>query len=379
MTEVPMKIADFGVELWLNENENDCEFHLSETCADPLQVKELLEISGKQEEYIRQIMDMRLDYGDITGSERLKREIAGMYTTLSPENITAAHGGIGANSLLLMALVEPGDHVVSFLPTYQQLYSLPESIGARVDLIELREEEGWQIDTEKLAATVTDSTKVICLNNPNNPTGTTIPQETMEKIIEIARAHDTYIVCDEAYRGLSHAGEYLAPSVADLYEKGIVTGSLSKAFSIAGIRFGWIAGPADIIEVINKHRDYHVISIGKIDDFLACIALENSDAILERNRRVCLENLSLVEEWLSREPHFSFVKPESSTTSFIRFDMDLDSVTLCTRLHREAGALLVPGRYFGFDDHFRLGFGNKKSDIAGGLDAISRWMRTNGY
>ena len=82
-----MKIADFGVEMWLDENENDCVYHLSETCANTLHVKELLKLSGKQDEYIEKIKDIRLDYGDITGSDRLKSGIAKMYRTLSPENI----------------------------------------------------------------------------------------------------------------------------------------------------------------------------------------------------------------------------------------------------------------------------------------------------
>ncbi len=374
-----MKIADFGVEMWLNENENDCIYHLSETCADALQVTELLELSGNKEAFIKEITDIRLDYGDITGSDRLKNEISKMYRTLAPENITAAHGGIGANALLLLTLIEPEDHVVVFVPTYQQLYSLPESIGAKLDLITLKEENGWQIDTDELEDIVTDETKAICLNNPNNPTGTLIPQQTMERIIEIARRHDAYVICDEAYRGLSHFGEYLAPSAADLYEKGISTGSMSKAFSLAGIRFGWIAGPADLIADINKHRDYHVISIGKIDDLLAYIALENREAILKRNRKICLENLASVEKWIESEPRFSFIKPNSSTTCFIKFDLDMDSITLCTRLQKEAGTLLVPGRCFGYDDHFRLGFGNHKSMIEGGLFSISEWLRKNGY
>ena len=374
-----MKIADFGVEMWLDENENDCVYHLSETCANTLHVKELLKLSGKQDEYIEKIKDIRLDYGDITGSDRLKSGIAKMYRTLSPENITAAHGGIGANALLLLTLIEPGDHVISFLPTYQQLYSLPESIGARVDLITLKEENGWQIDADEFEKLVTDETKAICLNNPNNPTGTLIPRKTMERIVDIARKHDAYIICDEAYRGLQHFGEFLAPSIADLYEKGISTGSMSKAFSLAGIRFGWIAGPSELITKINKHRDYHVISIGKIDDLLACIALENRDAIFAKNRSICLENLDCIQKWIEKELRFSFVKPESSTTCFIKFDLDMDSVELCTRLLEETGTLLVPGRCFGFDDHFRLGFGNNKTLIEGGLSAFSQWLRKNGY
>ena len=91
-----MKIADFGVEMWLNENEENARYHLSETCAKPFQVKELLQLAAKNEnnygKYMESIAEMTLDYGYITGSQRLKEAIAGMYRTLSPENITAAHG-----------------------------------------------------------------------------------------------------------------------------------------------------------------------------------------------------------------------------------------------------------------------------------------------
>ena len=378
-----MKIADFGVEMWLNENEENARYHLSETCAKPFQVKELLQLAAKNEnnygKYMESIAEMTLDYGYITGSQRLKEAIAGMYRTLSPENITAAHGGIGANALLLMTLIEPGDHIIAFLPTYQQLYSMPESIGAQVDLIQLKEEDGWQIDPDAVKSLICSRTKPICLNNPNNPTGTLIPEETMARIVEIAREHDLYLICDEAYRGLSYEGDYLAPSVADLYEKGVATGSMSKSFSLPGIRFGWVAGPAGLIADINRHRDYHVISIGKLDDFFACVALENREAIFERNRSFCLKNLELVKRWAASEPRFSFVEPSSSTTCFVRFDLDLDSVALCRRLHEEKGTLLVPGRFFGYDDHFRLGFGNDTPVIENGLAAFSDWLRENGY
>ncbi len=374
-----MKISDFGVEMWLNENENDCAYNLSETCAAALLTNELLELTGKKDEYLSKLLALKLDYGDITGSERLKHEISRLYGQSFEGKITAAHGGIGANSLVFLSLIEPGDHVISVVPTYQQLYSMPQAMGAHVDIIRLSEENGWQIDPQELEALVTDKTKLICLNNPNNPTGTLIPTEVLGRIAETARRHNAYLLCDEAYRGLSYEGNFLQPSVVDIYERGIATGSMSKAFSMAGVRFGWIAGPAEVIDDINRHRDYHVISIGKIDDFLACIALENRDLILDRNRRLCRENLSVISEWVDSESRLSFVKPRSGTTCFIKFDFDIDSVTLCTRLLKEAGTLLVPGRYFEFDNHFRLGFGNDRKTIKNGIQSISGWMRKNGY
>jgi aspartate/methionine/tyrosine aminotransferase len=125
-----MKIKDFGVEIWMNAYENDCEYNLAETCIESLTVDELLEISNKKEEILKEIIGMKLTYGAIEGSIPLRTAVAGLYKNVKPENITITHGGASANALSIMTLVEPGDRVISVLPTYQQHYSIPESIGA---------------------------------------------------------------------------------------------------------------------------------------------------------------------------------------------------------------------------------------------------------
>lgn len=372
-----MDIKDFHVETWLNIYENDCKYNLSETFPHPLTVGGLLDLTGRREELTEELMNISLDYGEIVGSARLRRAIARLYDNVSEDRITIAHGAIGANSVALMSIVRPGDHIVSVVPSYQQLYSLPESLGASVTLLRLHEENGWMPDLDELRAAVTDDTRLICLNNPNNPTGAVMPEDMMRKIAEIAEEHDTYIFCDEAYRGLSHEGEFFAPSFIDIYNKTIVTGGVSKTFALAGLRLGWAAGPRDIIDEINKHRDYHIISVGKIDEMLAAIAIENREAVLSRNVAICRENLEVIDKWAAAEPHVSYVKPHSATTCFVKFDFEMSSTELCHRLREEAGVLFVPGCAFECDDHFRLGFGNPKAEIEAGLKAFSDWLRKN--
>ena len=145
-----MKIRDFGVEIWMNRHENDCRFNLAETCVESLSVAELLTIAGKSNSLLDELLPMKLTYGAIEGSERLRDAIASMYERQGRENVVATHGAIGANALVYQALVEPGDRVVSMLPTYQQHYSIPESLGGAVRPLWLRAENGYLPDLDEL-------------------------------------------------------------------------------------------------------------------------------------------------------------------------------------------------------------------------------------
>ena len=187
--------------------------------------------------HLENILNKKLNYGDIQGSERLKSAISKMYMSVKNDNITVTHGAIGANQLVMLSMVERGDEVVSIIPTYQQHYSIPKSFGADVKIVFLKEENDWLVDVDELENVVTKNTKIICMNNPNNPTGAVLPREVLNKIVEIARKNDCYILCDEVYRGLEHDGR-VSDSIVDIYEKGISTGSMSKVFSLAGLRLG---------------------------------------------------------------------------------------------------------------------------------------------
>ena len=269
-----MHIEPFGVEIWMNEWETRCDLNLAETCVESLTIAELLQLCGRNEGDLSELLGLKMTYGAIEGSERLRRAIADHYEHQSPENVIVTHGTIGANMLVHRALVARGDRVVAVVPTYQQHYSIPDSIGAEVEKLRLREENGFLPNLDELRRMVTPDTKLIALNNPNNPTGALMSREMLEQIAEIARAADAWILCDEVYRGTDQTGDGLTTSIADIYEKGISTAGMSKAFSLAGLRLGWIAAPKEIIEAVMIHRDYDTISVGMIDDHFSALALE---------------------------------------------------------------------------------------------------------
>ncbi len=373
-----MKIRDFGVEMWMNAYENDCTHNLAETCVRSLTVEELLDLSGKREETLEQLVQTRLTYGDIPGSLRLRQAIAGLYQAMSPERVTITNGAIGANALTMLTLVEPGDRVISVLPTYQQHYSIPESIGAQVDILQLREENGWLPDLDELRGLVKKAggkVRLININNPNNPTGSVMEEPMLREIAGIAREAGAWLLCDEVYRGLCHQGDPYTASVADLYEKGISTGSMSKVYSLAGLRLGWIAGPRELTERLERQRDYHIISVGRLDDLLASVALESREAISARNLAICREGGRLLAEFVAGEPHITYVKPKGGTTAFLRYDLPMESAELCRRLQEETGVMLLPGSALDMEGYLRIGYCNDPGITEAGLARFGEWLR----
>ena len=370
-----MKIRPFDVEIWMNRYETQCACNLAETCVDSLTLAELLNLTGRGQDYLSQLMPLRLGYGDIQGSHRLRTAIAALYDRQTADDVLVAHGAIGANALVHAALVEPGDRVVSILPAYQQHHSIPESFRAKVQPLWLREDSGFLPDLDELRRTVQPGTKLIALTNPGNPTGALMDRAMLEELVEIADACGTWILCDEVYRGTDQQGNGTTASIADLYGRGISTGSMSKAFSLAGLRLGWIVAPRPVLEAASIHRDYNTISVGMLDDHLAAIALESAEAILARSRRIVRENLAVLDEWIANEPRISHVKPRSGTTALLKYASALNSEEFCNRLLEETGVLLTPGRAFGMEGYLRIGYANHISILREGLSRFSNFLR----
>jgi aspartate/methionine/tyrosine aminotransferase len=270
--------------------------------------------------------------------------------------------------------VETGDRVISVVPTYQQHYSIPASIGAEVHHLQLREENGFLPDLEELRALALPGTRLIAINNPNNPTGSLMNEAMLQEIVEIARSTGAWILCDEVYRGTNQEGSGMTVSIADIYEKGISTASVSKAFSLAGLRLGWIAAAQELIEKVSRHRDYDTISIGIIDDHFATMALENKQRVLERSQSITRNNLKVLEAWVDAQPRISWAKPRSGTTALLKYDLPMDSRDFCISLLEETGVMFTPGSALGMEGYIRIGYANTPSILKEGLARTSQFL-----
>ena len=370
-----MFIEPFGVEIWMNEWETKCELNLAETCVESLKIEELLALTGKNETDLSDLLDMKMTYGAIEGSDRLRAAIAALYEKQLPENIVVTHGTIGANMLVHKTFVSAGDRVISVVPTYQQHYSIPASIGADVHHLQLREENHFLPDLDEFRELVVPDTRLIAINNPNNPTGALMDRTMLEEIADIARSAGAWILCDEVYRGTDQHGSGTTVSMADVYEKGISTASTSKAYSLAGLRLGWIAGPREAIEDVAIHRDYDTISVGMIDDYFAAMALENSHRLLERSQSITRNNLKVLENWVDSEPSISWIKPSSGTTALLKYDHPMSSREFCVELLKQTGVMFTPGSALNMEGYVRIGYANTPSILEAGLVRVSEFLK----
>ena len=336
-----MKIKPFAVEEWMNEYEDGARFNIAETCVDSVSLDELFQLTGQDKKaFLDEFSARRLTYGAIWGAPAFKEGICKLYKTISPEHVVTTHGAAGANHHVFYSLVEPGERVVSIMPTYQQLYSIPESFGADVQLLHLRQENDYLPDLDELRRLVTPGTKMICINNPNNPTGALMSTEL-------------------------------------LYDKGISVSSMSKVFSLAGLRLGWIAShDMEAIKTMLSHRDYNLVSCGMFDEAVAGLALAHSDKMLERNRGIVRENLAILDAWVASEPRLTYTKPQAGTTALVYYDYDLPSYEFCERMYHETGAFVTPGNCFEQPHSVRIGYASDTQVLKDGLNAFSAFLRT---
>lgn len=370
-----MKIDAFKVEEWMNEYENYATYNIAETCVDSISMDELFELVGEDKEaFLKEFTARRLTYGAIEGSIPYKKGICGLYRTIRPEHICSTHGAAGANHLVMYSIVEPGDRVISVMPTYQQLYSIPKSFRADVQILPLKKEEGYLPNLDELRKLATPETKLICINNPNNPTGALMSSEMLKEIVEIARSVDAYVLCDEVYRHLNQESEYV-DSIADLYEKGISISSMSKVFSLAGIRLGWVATKdAAVMRACLSHRDYSIVSCGMLDEAIASVALEHADILLKRNVELVRKNLAILDQWITEHPGYSYVKPKAGTTALVYYPGELKSRDFCVKLFKETGAFVTPGDCFEQEQCFRIGYASDEQVLRDGLAALEKFQ-----
>jgi aspartate/methionine/tyrosine aminotransferase len=232
---------------------------------------------------------------------------------------------------------------------------------------------------------------MIIINNPNNPMGATILTETLIRIIEFAKARGIIVMADEVYRPLFHslpAGEPKPPSIISLgYDKTVATSSMSKAWSLAGIRVGWIASrDPSIIEAVRSVRNYTTISVSQLDDRIAAFALSDSvrPGLLQRNIDLARTNLALLANFVEKNHAMcNWVKPTAGTTAMIQIKRNGEPVKddeFCLEILKEIGVLLMPGSTcFGngkrFQGYMRFGYVCDTELLKKALDRLNQYLQ----
>lgn len=234
---------------------------------------------------------------------------------------------------------------------------------------------------------------MIIINNPNNPTGAVIPTDVLERIATFAKEKGVILLSDEVYRPLFHNGhndpDSPPPATALDYEKIIVTGSMSKAYALAGIRVGWVASKdRGIMQTLAAARDYITISVSQLDDYIASYALSDKvkDRLLDRNVALAASNLALLKQFVNSHSNIcEWKEPSAGTTAFIRFCVNgqpIDDVSFCKDLLNQTKVLFCPGSLcFGDGKDFlgfvRVGYVCEPAVLQEALVRLDRYVRDN--
>jgi len=366
-----MHIETFALERTQSLWENTVDFNLTETGVHPFSLAELL--TPKETEAL---LELNLGYGQTNGSPELRQTISALYPGASPDNVGVTAGSIEANFITIWSLLEPGDELIFMLPNYMQISGLATSLGVKVLTFSLKEELGWQPDLDELAAKITPRTKMIAICNPNNPTGALLNDHSRAEIIRLAASVDAWLYADEVYRGAElHESETV--SFYGTYAKAIVSGGLSKAYALPGLRIGWLAGPVEVMDATWKRRDYTTISTSVVSQYVANLALQEPrrSQILERNRTMLRTNLAYLQDWASKHGDLFRMRPtQAGGMAFLQYRLPLNSTELVWRLREEYSTFVVAGDCFGMDHWIRIGIGAPLPYLQAGLQRLDSFL-----
>ena len=187
----PIDFLPFAVEQYLSEMEHGVRYNFSESGVYPLSYAELFAIAQIDTEAL---FNTRVDYPQVNGTDQLRNRISAIYTNATPRNTLVTAGATEANTLIASALLEPGDNVVRFRPTYEQLTGNAHNLGFEIRSVDLLEDRGWAIDFEALETAVDEKTKIIHVVNPNNPTGAILSEGDHGALLHIADRFGAWIV-----------------------------------------------------------------------------------------------------------------------------------------------------------------------------------------
>ena len=359
-----MKLPQFELERFFAKYEFNAKYLLCSSDLEAMSVAELLALDPNAQEKFGQLW---LGYTESTGSPELRAEIAQLYTNIQPDQVLVHTGAQEAIFNFMTALLTPDDHAIVHFPGYQSLFSVAEGAGCEVSRWETFEEEGWELDLDRLEKLIRPNTKLIVVNCPHNPTGYLMNHETQNRLIEIARAHSIILFSDEVYRLLEQDPADTLPMACDLYENAVSLGVMSKTFGLAGLRIGWIATRnPQILKAMATFKDYLTICNSAPSEFLATLALQHKEQIVERNLAIIRHNLALLDQFFEKYSEvFAWQKPKSGSTAFPSLKTGQPIENFCIELVEQQGVLLLPSNYFDYGTkNFRLGFGRKNLPLA---------------
>ncbi len=344
-------------------------------------------------EYIRSAAIARIEKGGngytaASGLPELKKAICDKLKrdnglTYEPSQIVVSNGAKHSLANTLQAICNPGDEVIIPSPYWVSYYELTKLADATPVLVTASPEDKFKVSADKIEAAVTDKTKAILLNSPNNPTGAVYTKEELQAIGDVAVKHDLFIISDEIYEKLVYGVEHVSiASLSEaLYERTIVVNGLSKAYAMTGWRIGYTACSKEITKIMSNVQSHATSNPNTIAQYASVEALNGNQAPIEEMRKAFDERRQYMVKTIKGIDGISCVEPEGAF--YVMIDVSNyfgktiggkaieGSIDFATVLLEEMKVAVIPGIAFGVDKFIRLSYATSMANIEEGLKRIA--------
>ncbi|MFK3979623.1 pyridoxal phosphate-dependent aminotransferase [Micromonospora sp. NPDC050397] len=334
-------------------------YDLAESACPPLHLGDLADAAT--------LATVPLGYGTSRGDPDLRALIAAD-SGVDPEQVLVTVGAIEAMYLLAQATCSPGDRVLLTTPCFPPARTVPEGLGAKVDVVPLSFDDGYRLPVERIAARLDPRTRLVSLASPQNPSGVRFTEQELRALLATVRVHapDAVVLVDETFRESTYGHAVPPRSAAPLSPRLVTCSSVSKAHGAPGLRVGWLTTTdTTLYGHLREAKFQTTIACSTVDEFLAAQVLRQRTATLTRRADRLRDALDELLHWAEDQP-VEIVPPDGGAICCLRLPTDRfpdDAVrTFYARL-AERDTRVAPGSWFGEHDRvFRLGFGYLPAD-----------------
>ena len=293
------------------------------------------------------------------------------------DNILLSNGGSQALNLTFASLFNPGDELIISSPNFISYFYL--SAFFDVKLIEIERKNDFSPDIEKIRDSISQKTKAILINSPNNPTGYSLNRKEVEEIVEIVKTHDLYLISDEVYENYLYDNSiHTSPaSLKDMFERTITLNAMSKLYSATGFRLGYIAANKEIIETMEKYHQYTVAGTNHAAQYGFLEALKMDNSFFNEILKSFDERRLLAYDRLT-EMNFEVIKPKGAFYIMPKIkEYNITGAEFSKRIMKEQAVAIVPGNVFGSfsESMLRMSYATKLEKLEEAMNRIERFVK----
>lgn len=301
-----------------------------------------------------------LFYGEHKGIPKLREAIKEESKVLSADDVLVTSGAATALFAVATTLLNPSDHLVVIRPNYGTNLETPRAINCAMSIVDLKFEEGFELDVNKICEAIQLNTKLISITNPHNPTGKVFDEKVIQQLVQLAEEKNCRLLVDETYRDLNFQTA-LKPYAAELSAKVISVSSVSKSFGAPGIRIGWlICRDKKLMHDFLAAKEQICLCNSVVDEEIAFHLLHNKKTILQKNHEHIRTNFAYFKQWLAQQQYLEWEEPTAGVVCFARLKAEykIDTEKFYEQLYSQYSTIVGPGHWFEQNKiYMRIGFG----------------------